>query len=189
MAPIPARAGARPSPRASWWFSVRAWSRVMLLMGCGGAGTTACSPTESALRERTFHPGERQHDRDSTVVELQHAHYGPQTVRLRVRLRNEGATAVQVPRDGILLAYDGLEYPLDTATATGITDPIVLPPGRDHHLVLRFRLARAMTREAKLLLRGMTRNAEALTPLRLTIPALLATSATTIDSDATGRKN
>lgn len=165
MAPIPAES--RPRSLSRRRHETAALFAAFLIVA------TACASSSAALRERTFATGERRHSWGPTSLELQHAHYGPQVVRVRVLMRNDGDAPVHVRRDGILLAYDGLEYPLADVTMLALDEVMALLPHSESQLELAFRLARPMTREGKLVLRGMTRDAQSLTPLVLAIPAVL----------------
>jgi hypothetical protein len=126
----------------------------------------ACSASP-AVTQRTF-AVHGQHRRQQHIeLDLVTVRYLPRGVTLRVTLVNDHKERLRLEPEGILLAYQGLEYPLaDLFTRS----PIVLPPGGRTTLALRFDLGQAMGQTGLLRLRAAQRGSSWVEGLALPVP-------------------
>lgn len=131
------------------------------------AALAACKASSGPQpQQATFAPGERVASSDALVVELSAARYDLRQISLTVRLTNRGTTPVSIEREGILLAYGGLEFPtaLETARTT-------LPAGGSMELELAFVTEQLMVEAGALELLALRAGDDRwLAPLRLTVP-------------------
>lgn len=105
---------------------------------------------------------------------LHHATWLPRGIELELSLRNSGSAPIEVDPAGILVAYEGLEYPLaagagaDAVLATA--PPITVAPGQGRDLRLVFFLGRRPAESAWLVLRVLRDPSGARPPLWLELP-------------------
>jgi hypothetical protein len=116
-------------------------------------------------------------------IQLTHAAYLPRGVEFELRLTNVAVLPVEVERDGILLSYQGLEYPLDASApatvwedasipAVPLPTTLALSPGEMRRLRLPFRLGRSMSEAGWIVVRGLRVAGEYREPLWLEVPAV-----------------
>ena len=132
--------------------------------GTKGAGLEA--------RAASFTAGERVTHSDGIVLELSEAEYHPQMLKLRLRLDNRGPAEATIERASILLAYEGLEYPLAQDLTIGLEgETLSLGAGESVELGLGFRMGHALTEAARLHLYSVRLSeTEWAAPLRIVIP-------------------
>lgn len=151
---------------------------MLLLALCLGG----CA-TRDAVLERSYAQNEHVAATPSVRIELVHAAYLPRGVVFEVLVENLEDESLALERRGILLAYHGLEYPLDVGprdeSKTRASDPIAqanlpehieLERGDPRMLLLEFRLGRAMTETGWIVLRGLTDGSAYAEPLWLEVP-------------------
>jgi hypothetical protein len=130
----------------------------------------ACRATGPEPQQATFPPGERIARSDSVALELGHARYDLRQVFLTVSLTNRGAAPVSLERDGILLAYGELEFPVLAGDA-GPAERTMLAPGQTVQLELGFGTEQLMVQAASLHVLSLRTDAGGwLAPLRLVVP-------------------
>lgn len=116
-------------------------------------------------------------------MELARAAYLPRGVEFEVHLSNPSDVELELEREGVLLSFQGLEYPLDeTAPPTVHEDPsargrplpetLSVPSREGRVLRLPFRLGRPMSETGWVVLRGLRDADGYLEPLWLEVPAV-----------------
>lgn len=116
-------------------------------------------------------------------VELVRAAYLPRGVEFEVRLTNPADAPLHLDRDGVLLSFQGLEYPLDETAPPSVQDEgsprsRAMPPtldvaaGETRVLHLPFRLGRGLSEASWIVLRGLRTADGYLEPLWLEVPAV-----------------
>jgi hypothetical protein len=132
----------------------------------------ACnSPAGPQPQRATFPPGERIARTGPVALELAEAHYDLRQVSLKVSLTNRGKAPLSVERDGILLAYGDLEFPVLPSDTKPVAERTTLPPGGTVQLELGFGTEQLMIEAATLhLLSIHAGDDDWLAPLRLTVP-------------------
>lgn len=142
---------------------------LVLAIGCGG-------PTGPGPQEASFAPGQRVAAAQGVALELSAAHYELDQVTLTVKLDNRGDVPLMAERKGMLLEYGELEFPVsDDTTATldetPLAETVVVPPGEQVELSLRFVMEQALVQAATLHLLSLRREDDQwLEPLRLAVP-------------------
>lgn len=139
--------------------------------------------TRDGVLERSYATNEHVAATPSVRMELVRAAYLPRGVEFEVLVENLGEDALALERQGILLAYHGLEYPLDLVAAdrakSRARDPVAeedvperieLAQGDSRMLLLEFRLGRAMTETGWIVLRGLSDKRAYAEPLWLEVP-------------------
>lgn len=139
------------------------WLLVALLAACN----RAAGPQPQAA---SFAPGERVARSGAVSIELAEARYDLRQVSVTVSLTNHGKAPVSLARDGILLAYGGLEFPVQQADASPVQDSTTLPPGGTVKLELGFGTEQLMVEAGMLQLLSLRAGDEWLAPLHLTVP-------------------
>jgi hypothetical protein len=91
-------------------------------------------------------------------------------VSVTVSLTNHGQAPVSLDRDGILLAYRELEFPVREGDATPVEASTTLPPGGTVKLELGFGTEQMMVEAGVLQLLSLRAGEDWLAPLRVTIP-------------------
>ncbi len=139
---------------------------VMLLELVG-----ACAaPTGPGPQQATFPPGQRVVRSGGLVLELAEARYDMREVALTVSLTNGTDTALTLERQGVLLAYEELEFPLDNGSAPTLTDETTLAPQASEQIELRFVIEQPLLDAATLHVMSVRRGDDWLEPLRLAVP-------------------
>ena len=136
---------------------------VLLVGACAGRGQPAALDLP---------PGEVTETVGALTAELRHTHYREQGVAVTLSLRNDSDQPIVVQREGILLAYRGLEFALD------LEDPSVPPernevsPGATLELAIVFVTGTRILEPAKLRLRAIRHADRWLEPLSLEVPPM-----------------
>jgi hypothetical protein len=131
----------------------------------------ACNtPAGPQPQQATFPPGQRVARTGPVALELAEAHYDLRQVSLTVSLTNRGKAPLELERDGILLAYGELEFPLRKSDTKPVAERISLPPGATVQLELGFGTEQLMVEAATLHLLSIRAGDDWLAPLRLTVP-------------------
>jgi hypothetical protein len=139
------------------------WLLVSLLAACNGAA----GPQP---QQASFPPGERVAKSGAVSLELHEAHYDLRQVSLTVSLKNRGKAPVSLARDGILLAYGELEFPVRQSDAAPVETSTTLPPGGTVKLELGFGTEQLMVEAGTLHLLSLRTGDDWLAPLHLTVP-------------------
>lgn len=132
----------------------------------------ACSTASGPQPQRaTFPPGERVARVGTVTLELAEAHYDLRQVSLTVTVTNRGEAPLRLERDGILLAYNQLEYPVLPSEAKPVPESTELPPGAAVQLELDFGTEQLMVQAATLRVLSIhASESDWLAPLQLTVP-------------------
>ena len=159
----------------------RSPARLTLIL-CASLAASACASGDT-IHERSYPSNEFSTTSPRARVELVRAAYLPRGVEFEVVLTNLEDTALSLDREGILLSYQGLEYPLDLAsddTPRGSKTPVMrddvpprisVAPGAQYPLRLAFRLGRPLTETAWVVLRTVAVDGSFDDPLWLEVPA------------------
>ncbi len=132
----------------------------------------ACNATSGPQPQRaTFPPGERVARIGTVTLELAEAYYDLRGVSLKVSITNRGEAPLELERDGILLAYNQLEFPVLPSEARRVPERTLLAPGATVQLELGFGTDQLMVQAGTLRLLSIhAGNDTWLDPLLLTIP-------------------
>jgi hypothetical protein len=132
----------------------------------------ACNtPAGPQPQRATFPPGERIARTGPVALELAEAHYDLRQVSLKVSLTNGGKAPLSIEREGILLAYGKLEFPVLPSDTKLVPERTTLPPGATVQLELGFGTEQLMIEAATLHLLSIRAGEEQwLAPLHLTVP-------------------
>jgi hypothetical protein len=104
-------------------------------------------------------------------VSLVEARYGATFVDLRVRIENGGDSPLCVRRDGLLLGFGELEYPVDLDGEFHPPSPeTIVEGGSASELALQFRLTRALVDSARLHFRDLELGGERFGPISVPVP-------------------
>jgi len=136
---------------------------VLLLAGCAGRGQPAV--VEHAEGELTETVG-------ALTAELRHTLYRDQGVVLTVQLRNDSDQPLVVQREGILLAYQGLEFALDVEDPAAPSEQTELAAGASEELAIVFVTGTRMLEPGKLRLRAVRQGDKWLEALSLEVPPM-----------------
>ena len=136
---------------------------VLLLAGCAGRGQPAA--VEHAEGEITETVG-------ALTAELRHTLYQDQGVVLTVELRNASDQPLVVQREGILLAYQGLEFALDLEDASAPPERTELAAGGSKELAIVFVTGTRILEPGKLRLRAVRAGDRWLEVLSLDVPPM-----------------
>ncbi len=134
--------------------------------GCrtgGTGGTGSRGPSK-------FAPGAHAVTTNGVRVELTTARYRETGVDLRLQIDNREGTPVLVQRQGLVLAYEDLEFPATAVGDTPLPDTTEVPGKGQQTIEVRFDLGGRITAEATLKLRAVQRGQTWLEPIELTIP-------------------
>jgi len=131
----------------------------------------ACSRTSGPQpQQATFPPGERVARSGAVSIELAEARYDLRQVSVTVSLTNHGKAPVSLAREGILLAYGELEFPVQQGDAAPVEASTTLPPGGTVKLELGFGTEQLMVEAGMLQLLSLRAGDDWLAPLHLTVP-------------------
>jgi len=129
------------------------------------------APSGPGPQGATFPPGQRIARGESVSLELQGARYDQTTLALHVTVRNHGTTPLTLEREGMLLAYGELEYPISTLISPALATQTVVDPSASVTLELGFVLDQALVRAATLHLHSQRYGErEWAEPLQLAVP-------------------
>jgi len=135
-----------------------------LLLGC-------VAPTGPGPQEALFPPGQRVARGDEISVQLVRARYDETQVALQVMVSNHASTALTLEREGMLLAYEELEYPISTLISPALATQTVVDPSASATLELGFVLDQALVRAATLHLHSLRHGERSWAePLELVVP-------------------
>lgn len=141
---------------------------LCLAVALGAACRTPAGPQPQAA---SFPPGERVARSGSVALELTLARYDLRHVAVTVSLTNRGTAPVSVDREGILLAYGGLEFPVAQSEAAPVAERTTVPPGGTVTLELGFGTEQLMVQAGTLQLLSLhAGNGAQLAPLQLVVP-------------------
>lgn len=158
------RLGIIASPRTPAPGRLACWLVAALLSAC--SGNTGPQPQRAS-----FPPGERVARSGAISLALDEAHYDLRQVSLTVSLTNHGPEPVSLERDGILLAYRELEYPVRPSEAAPVQATTTVPPGGTVKLELGFGTEQMMVEAGRLQLLAVRTGEDGwLAPLHLTVP-------------------
>jgi hypothetical protein len=121
-------------------------------------------------QQASFPPGERVTKSGAVSLELHEAHYDLRQVSLTVSLTNRSKAPVSLARDGILLAYGELQFPVRQSDAAPVETSTTLPPGGTVKLELGFGTEQLMIEAGTLHLLSLRTGDDWLAPLHLTVP-------------------
>ena len=141
--------------------SVALASCVLLSLAC----RSSAGPQPQAA---TFPSGQRVAHSGGVALELAAARYDLREVSVTVRLTNQGKAPVSVGREGILLAYRELEFPVGKASPVEASTTV--PPGGTVELELGFGTEQMMVEAGTLQLLSLRAGEAWLAPLALTVP-------------------
>jgi hypothetical protein len=133
---------------------------------------TACNaPAGLQPQQATFAPGQRVATSGEVSLALEKARYDLRRVSVTVSLTNRGKTPVSLEREGILLAYGELEFPVVPSDGAPVAERTTVPPGATVALELGFGTEQLMVEAGTLSLLSLRTADDAwLAPLRLTVP-------------------
>jgi hypothetical protein len=129
-----------------------------------------CS-TSGRLRERQFEPGEQVVRGDGMQLELVTVEYEERHLTLRVAISNRAKEPVTLGREGLLLAYQKLEFPVADVERIPVPAAIAVPPGETVQLQIPFDTGTPVLDRSVLRLRSIERGGRPLEVLALPIPA------------------
>lgn len=156
-----------PMPRSALPRLATPWAlglAALLVVAC----RTSAEPLPQAA---SFPPGERVARSGTVALELTEARYDPRHVSVTVSLTNRGKAPVSLEREGILLAYRDLEFPVAPSEAAPVAERTTLPPGGTVTLELGFGTEQLMVQAATLQLLSLrTADDQWLAPLTLVVP-------------------
>jgi hypothetical protein len=135
---------------------------VLLLAACGKA------PDQ---RTHTFEPGSQRVRGDRVEVELLAAQHEERHLILRIAVTNRAKTPIAIRREGLLLAYQRLEFPVVPDEYTSVPTSIAVPPGERVEVVLPFAPGTPVAARSILRVRSMQRDGASLDALSVPIPA------------------
>ncbi len=139
------------------------WRRVLLVMvlatGCGTARP----------RDRNFEPGEQVVRSDGVQLELLTVEYDDRHLTVHIAVTNRSRDPVTVGREGVLLAYQKLEFPVAEHERLPVPESIAVPPGQRVDLVLPFDIP--LLDDAVLRLRSLHRGDQMLDVVSIGVPA------------------
>ncbi len=132
----------------------------------------ACAaPSGPGPQQASFPPGQRVTHSGTLTLEMSEAHYDLREVAVTVNLTNDGETPLRVERQGVLLAYGDLEFPVATSSAPELTDQTALAPGATQQLELRFAIEQPLLEAATLHVMSIHQGEDRwLEPMRLAVP-------------------
>jgi hypothetical protein len=137
---------------------------ALLVTACTSAPVIGPQQASFPARERVARSG-------PLSLELTQARYDLRQVSLQVSLANHGKTPLHLDREGILLAYGDLEYPLAARVESPLAERTTLPPGDTVRLELAFVTEQAMVEAATLQLLSISGGDDDwLAPLKLAVP-------------------
>ncbi|MBL4685387.1 MAG: hypothetical protein JKY37_12405 [Nannocystaceae bacterium] len=131
--------------------TLSACARGVMLLASVSLG---CAAQSQAL-EVEFPAGTHASVEGILALELTWAEYREQGVALRLTVRNDSTTDVTIAREGILLAYGSLEFPLDLRDLGAPPEAILVPAKGAAKLKLAFATGSRVEQTATLRLRAM----------------------------------
>lgn len=134
--------------------------------------TAACArPSGPGPQEAQFPEGSRTSSNDALDLELTGARYELRLVKVDISLHNPGDTALTLERQGILLEYNELEFPVSDLGTEVLADEIVVDPGATVKLELGFVTEQALVEAATLHVMSIRRGPDAWTePVTIAVP-------------------
>lgn len=137
--------------------------------------TSACAgPAGPGPQEATFPPGQRVARAPDLAVELTSARYDLREVSLQAKVTNRGTVPVVLDRQGILLEYRELEFPISELASPELAAETTVAPGEHAELTLGFVTEQALVEAATLHVMSIRRGGNGepvwLEPLRLPVP-------------------
>ncbi|MEM7153558.1 MAG: hypothetical protein AAF799_12000 [Myxococcota bacterium] len=148
----------------------------------------ACTgPAGPGPQEANFPKGSRTSANAALQLELTAARYEMRLVSIEVALHNPGQTALTLERQGILLEYNQLEFPVTDLGTEVLANEIVVDPGATIQLQLGFVTEQALLEAAKLHVMSIRRGPESWAePLTIAVPppAAFVDAATEPDPEA-----
>lgn len=145
-----------------------ALGRSCLLGGTLVQGLACAAPSQPAAVR--FPPGELAVTRGDVELELHSAEYDEQAVRIALTIRNAASVPLEVERDGILLAYKQLEFPVDAEDPAAPSSTVTVPAKGAAKLEVAFTTGSAIRQPAALRLRALRRSDRWLDGVRLAVP-------------------
>jgi hypothetical protein len=139
----------------------RAMLVVLVALGCGTARP----------RDRHFETGEQVVRSEGVLLELLTVEYDDRHVTVHVAVTNRSREPVTVNREGLLLAYQKLEFPVAEHERLPVPASIDVPPGERVDLVLPFDVP--LLDDGVLRLRSLHRGERSLDVVSIAIPAPL----------------
>ena len=132
----------------------------------------ACAgPQGPGPQEASFPPGQRVATSGALQLSLASARYDMQTVQLDVTLRNAGDTPLLVLREGILLAYNELEFPVSTPATSPLAAETTIPAGGEIELAFQFVIEQALIDAGTLHVMSIREGTDGwLQPLQMAVP-------------------
>jgi hypothetical protein len=154
-------------PRSATQRLLTSWALGLAVLLVAACRTAAEPPPQAA----SFPAGERVAHSGAVALELTAARYDARHVSLTVSLTNRGKAPVRLDREGILLAYRDLEFPVLPTEAAPVAERTTLPPGGTVTLELGFGTEQLMVQAATLQLLSLrTGDDQWLAPLTLVVP-------------------
>lgn len=145
---------------------------ALALLAPACATTTAEGP---GPQQASFPSGQRVARSGPLALELSEARYDLRRVSLQVSLTNRGDAPLHLDRQGILLAYGELEFPVSAELDPPLPERTTVAPGASVALELAFPIEQAMVEAGTLHLMAVQRGDAPgddgwLNPLRLVVP-------------------
>lgn len=138
---------------------------ALVLLGAGCAG-----PTGPGTQQATFPAGQRVARSGELALELMEARYDVREVAVRIGVTNGGGDPVVLERQGVLLAYGGLEYPVAKDDG-GLAEQTTVGSGQTVTMELRFVTEQPMVEAGVLVVAGVQGEGERwVAPLRIAVP-------------------
>lgn len=152
----------------------------VLALACGSCLLVSACVTSQGPEPQlaSFPSGQRTASSGPLALELAQAHYDLRQISLEVSLENRGTVPLHLDREGILLAYGELEYPVSTIPTPGTTpgappvaERTTLAPGASLQLELSFVTEQPLLEAATLHFLSIHRGDDGwLAPLHVAVP-------------------
>lgn len=148
---------------------VRALLLAVIALTVVGGG---CSGAKTGPRASNMVTNEVTARGPEFSAELLRVEYLPQAVSVRVELKNRGDAPLDLALEGVLLAYDGLEYPVASDLPPGPKARLTVAPASTQVLDLTYRMGHGLAGDAHLVFRTLSRQGHWLDPISLAVPAV-----------------
>lgn len=151
-------------------------SRSQVALACAGALAIAsllaiaCGNRPRGPQTRTFDPGSIVARVGGVRAELNAVRYDERRIVIRLALKNQADDPLEVGAGGMVLAADGLEFPIAPRPDKPLADPIVLASGEAQQLDLAFTTGHRLSEGAVLRVRSMKRGEAWLDMIELEVP-------------------